>query len=77
MDPPWSSEFDVPKSLTVLEQQVSNIFIYHSQDDPLVSIEEVYKFKEKLPNARLRIFEDRGHFLGDSFPEIVEDIKSL
>jgi hypothetical protein len=25
----------------------------------------------------VRSFDDRGHFIGDEFPEIVEDIKSL
>ncbi|MBX2866643.1 alpha/beta hydrolase [Candidatus Kaiserbacteria bacterium] len=77
MNPPWSPEFDVPESLATFEQQVPHIFLYQSKDDPLVSVEEVYKFERAVPSAEVRIFEDRGHFLGDSFPEIVDDITSL
>ena len=77
MEAPWSSEFDVPQSLENLDRQVSRIFIYQSTDDFVVSPDEVQKFEKALPSATVRIFEDRGHFLGDAFPEILEDIRSV
>jgi len=70
-------DFHVPESLDGLKNQVDKIFLYHSKDDPVVPFEDVEKYKEKLPNAQIRIFENRGHFSMEHFPEIVEDLKKI
>lgn len=70
-------EFDAPASLALLEKQGGEIFLYHSKDDPVVEFSELAKFQAALPSAHVRVFEDRGHFLQDEFPELVEDIRNL
>ncbi len=55
---------------------VNKITIIHSKDDnevPFNNFEELIKY---LPKAKQMIFKDRGHFLGESFQEIVEEIKT-
>lgn len=66
-----------PASLGLLRAQAGKVFLYHSEDDPVVSIAELAKFQAKLPDAHSRTFSDRHHFIGEEFPEIVDDIRSL
>ncbi len=72
-----SVSFDLKKPLKNIEEQCDNIHLYQNQDDPLVSFAEAEKYQKELPEAKLHIFKDRGHFLQEHFPEIVEDIKKV
>jgi predicted alpha/beta hydrolase family esterase len=71
------ADFGLPTSLEKCAEQVENIFIYQSEDDPVVPFFEAAKYQEKLPKAQLKIFKDMGHFNQDNFPELVEQILSL
>lgn len=70
-------EFMLPQSLTKFEAQGGQIFLYHSKDDPVVDFGELAKYQAAIPNAKAHIFEDRQHFNQESFPEIVDAIKSI
>lgn len=63
--------------LTLLSEQVKNIFIYHSTDDPFVPYIHAEKFHKALPNSKLIRLENRSHIFENNLPEIVEDIKKL
>ncbi len=51
------------------------VHLFHSTDDPVVPFTELAKFQADLPNAISHIFSDRGHFIDETFPEIVEVLK--
>lgn len=70
------SGFVVGDDLSRLSQAEA-VFLYHSHDDKVVPFSEFEILKEKIPNITAREFSDRGHFTGNNFPEIVEDIKGL
>jgi predicted alpha/beta hydrolase family esterase len=70
-------DFVLPESLEKLEKQVGKIFLYHSKDDPIVPFADVEKYATKLPSAEKVIFEDKGHFILEEFPEIVEKLRSI
>ena len=70
-------EFTLPPSLEGLERQGGKISLYYSKDDSVVSFGELEKYKKVLPNATVRVFEDRGHFNLEEFPEIIEEIKAV
>ena len=70
-------EFTPPDSLTGLEDQGGKLFIYHSEDDPVVDFAELAKYQQKLPKANVKVFKDKGHFSQEDFPEIVNDIKEI
>lgn len=55
---------------------IGDIFIYHSYDDTLVPISELEKFQSDIPNAKIFRFQDRFHFLDETFPELFENIKN-
>lgn len=66
---------EFPKNL--FENKIQEIHIYHSTDDTVVRIEEAHKYYEALPGSHLHIFEDRFHFLEETFPELFENIQSI
>lgn len=70
-------EFDIINDLATLKEQGGAIFLYHSEDDPIVDFSELTKFLTHLPNAHSRTFTDRQHFNQMEFPELLEDIRSL
>lgn len=71
-NPLWT--FTLPKSL---KAPTDKVFVYHSSDDPVVPIGDMDLYKKQFPNAVTRVFQDRGHFNQEEFPEIVADIKTL
>ena len=66
--------FALPKELDL---QTDKVYLYHSEDDPVVPFSDLSKYQEALPNAKSRIFEDRKHINQEEFPELLEDIRSL
>jgi len=70
-------DFILPQSLEGINKQAEEIFIYHSKDDPVVPFTDCLKFKNKLPNAEVVVFEDREHFNQEEFPELIEKIKKI
>ncbi|MBI2618187.1 alpha/beta hydrolase [Candidatus Kaiserbacteria bacterium] len=70
-EPGW---FELPKDLSNIEKQTKDIVIYHSHDDDVVPFSAAGKYKVSLPSAKVVEFSDRGHFLGEEFPELVQNV---
>ena len=70
-------DFVPPKNLNLMKAQAGDIIFYYSKDDPVVSFAESDKYRIALPDAIMRVFNDRGHFLGEQFPELLKDIRAL
>jgi len=66
-----------PQNLPHIEEQAEKIIIYHSKDDPVVPFSHGEEYKKALPKAEFVTFTDKGHFLQEEFPEIIESIKKL
>jgi uncharacterized protein len=60
-----------------LTQKVQEIVLFHAKDDSVVPFSHAEAYMSALPNARLRIFEKGGHFVQESFPELVGDVRDL
>jgi len=71
------NEFKITSSLEKLKRQAGEIVLVQSKDDPVVPITEIEKYKKALPNARVIILPNGGHFNGESFPQIMKLLKSL
>jgi predicted alpha/beta hydrolase family esterase len=75
---PGLADFVLPADLRRLSEQGGTVFLYHSQDDPVVPFADLERYRSALPDdVRVRIFKDRGHFIQEAFLEIVEDIRSV
>lgn len=70
-------DFSLPNELTKLQEQGGELYFYHSKNDPVVPFADLDKYKKELPAANFIVFEDRGHFTQEEFPEIVEKIKNF
>ncbi len=70
-------DFTITTSLDKFIEQSEKIIFYHSKDDEIVPFENLERYKIAIPNATFNVFENRGHFNDESFPEIVELIKSF
>ncbi len=66
-----------PESLHVLPDRVAQVEVWHSDDDFVVPVEHALRFKGHIPQANLRIFKGKTHFLVPELPELVEHIKQL
>ena len=66
--------FSLPATLNL---QTNNVYLYHSKDDPVVPFQALEQYQRLLPNATVRVFEDRKHINQEEFPELLEDIKKL
>jgi pimeloyl-ACP methyl ester carboxylesterase len=53
------------------------VFLYHSRDDEVVPFEHLALYAEKLPQATIHEFDDRGHQFDDDLSEVARDIKEL
>lgn len=66
--------FSIPESLTLITEQCDHVYLYHSTDDPVVPFSAAEEYARLLPGAELVRFTDRGHFLGEEFPELIDRI---
>jgi predicted alpha/beta hydrolase family esterase len=53
------------------------MFFYHSRDDGWVPFAHLARYAEKVPHARFRTFDRRGHQFDDNLSEVAHDIESL
>lgn len=70
------ADFVLSNDLKNVENQATEIFFYQSKDDTSVPLLNVEKYRAVFPKAKILIFEDRGHFRQEEFPELVENIKN-
>ena len=71
------ADFTPSSSLKKFAKQGGKIYLLHSKDDPVIPFIQLKKYQQRLPDAEVVVFEDREHFNQETFPEIVEIIKSI
>jgi predicted alpha/beta hydrolase family esterase len=69
--------FTAPPGLGSLEKQAGQLYLIHSEDDPVVSFEEHKLYKDNLKNAIAVTFTDRQHFNQIDFPELIQLIQKV
>lgn len=68
--------FKLKSDLSLLEKNSKNLYLMFSKDDDVVPVSHAEKYRKKLKNAKIIIFESKnGHFRIAEFPEIVKLIK--
>lgn len=71
------ASFALPPSLEGLKEQGGIIHLYQSSDDPVVPHADVEHYRAELPEAIFHPFTERGHFMQEEFPELIDEIKKL
>jgi predicted alpha/beta hydrolase family esterase len=70
-------DFNLKIGLERFKEQGGEIFLFQSKDDEIVPYADVELYQEKLPNAHLITFDDRGHFHAEEFPEVTKIINEI
>ncbi|MFC1623136.1 alpha/beta hydrolase [Patescibacteria group bacterium] len=70
------ADFILSGSLGKFENQCEKIYVYFSKDDPVIPFADLSKYEKAFPDAEKVVFEDKGHFNQEEFPELVEKIKN-
>lgn len=71
------ADFNFSTSFNGLIENGGKIYLIQSRDDPAVSLSEFEKYKKALPSAKTLILDGMGHFKIESFPELLDLIKSI
>jgi len=67
--------FELKEDLSLLEENSGKLRLLFSKNDDIVPIDHSEKYRSKLPNTEIIIYEDKnGHFDVAEFPEIIEMI---
>lgn len=75
---PQFSEYALRPDFEACLRDLSPLYLYHSRDDPEIPIEHLEKYRRALPQAIVRVLDDRGHeFNQPEFPELAADIRGL
>lgn len=69
------ASFTMTQPLTNVSNQCSNIYLYHSTDDPVVPFVDLAKYSAALPQAHTVELSDRLHIWQEEFSEIIENIR--
>ena len=69
-----SGSFEVT-STTNLPKSTQEVHLFHSKDDPVVAYESMAKFHADMPEAIIHSFDNRGHFIDETFPEMLTLLK--
>lgn len=68
--------FKLKSSLSLLEKKTKKLNLLFSKDDDIVPISHAQKYKKKLKNANIKVYQSKnGHFKISTFPEIINMIK--
>lgn len=68
--------FCLRDDLSLFEKNCQDINLLFSRKDDCVPVAHSEKYKERLPNAKIHIYDDiEGHFFIPEFPEIINMIR--
>ncbi len=69
--------FKLKSDLSLIEKNSKNLYLLFSKDDDVVPISHANKYRKKLKDAKIIIYESKnGHFKISEFPEIIKMIKN-
>lgn len=69
--------FMISENWKAIENQVEQIYLYHSTDDTTCDFMEAQNYADNLTKAQFLKFTDRGHFEQENFPELITNINLI
>ncbi len=73
-----SGGFKLRKNLSLLTQQIKNLYFYFSEDDLIVPLYHKERYQEKFPQAKFFVFKDKnGHFRVEKLSELIRNLTKI
>lgn len=78
-DIPWDViwDFNFDKNLEQFKKLEEKIIFFHSKDDNIVPYSHLEHFRKIFPDSEFHIFKNKGHFINETFKELIEVIKKI
>lgn len=77
IDNDWQYEpFILPENFSELLPDIGKVYLYHSKDDPIVTLKHAERYKQELPKTELNIVKGSSHAFENGIEQLVQDIKS-
>lgn len=74
----FNDEDEVVWDFSMIAKQAGELWLVHSEDDPIVPFGELAKWKAKLPDAKIYdVGQSYGHFNTPEFPELVHLVRRI
>lgn len=68
--------FKLQSDLSLIHKNTDRVVLMFSEDDNCVPVSHADKYREKLPEAEIKIYKSKnGHFQVKTFPEIIKMLK--
>ncbi len=71
------ADFKIVNISEQLTERAGRIVFFYGTDDPVVSGQEIKKYKNKLPSAEFRLLPAPDHFVRVDFPELINLLGSI
>jgi predicted alpha/beta hydrolase family esterase len=73
----WELEYSVPDDFASHLPPIRHLFLYHSRSDEAVPFTSLLRYQEHLPQATVRMLDEKPHSFTEGLPLLVQDIKRL
>lgn len=70
-------DFSLHENFSFMQSQAGKVILMHSKDDEVVPFSHLEMYADALPESDLVIFDDRGHFHQETFPEMIQVLQSI
>jgi predicted alpha/beta hydrolase family esterase len=71
------ADFKLTGISDLFRQQTGKVIVFGGEDDPVISKDELQRYKEELPGADFRIMSATDHFMRVDFPELTQVLTEL
>jgi predicted alpha/beta hydrolase family esterase len=71
------TDFKLEGVSSLFSAQAGKVIIFNGNDDPVISSEDVQKYKDDLPNAQFITVPATDHYMRVEFPELLETIRTI
>ena len=71
------TDFKIATLTPRLAEQAGRLVFFNGQDDPVISMQDLQKYRDQLPSAEFTVLSAPDHFVRADFPELVSLLKRL
>ena len=71
------TDFKLEGISELFTEQAGKVIIFNGNDDPVISAEDIQKYKDDLPNAQFITIPAPDHYMRVEFPELLETIRTI